>query len=371
MGEKSSVDRLSFSRLERFASCPYAFYLRYLAGLAEPPNRNLERGKLAHELIKAGLGGRDPQQEAALLASRYTTLEEKDVTDAVDMACRFLTSHRPAEGYRAEYTIEDAIDGVPFVLVLDLVEPDGDGGITITDFKTDWQPYSPTEKMQLPLYAYFAARHFQAKKVRMRLWFLRYKRNPAREEQATPGIIRAALAWVRDQVGRVREAEELPGAAGFPPVPGSACEICGYAYSLRCLEETLAAGQFDGDPAFLAALAVRLERALEDIKEKMKAHIRATGQPIEVGGQYYDFYPKSTWEFPDVQRFADVLSGAGEDPWRYLKVDGWELKRLFKKKPALEPVVKSIGEEKADTYFSRRDRPALAFAEEQQEAAGQ
>ncbi|MBC7093895.1 PD-(D/E)XK nuclease family protein [Candidatus Bipolaricaulota bacterium] len=361
-----SLERLSYSRLERFASCPYSFYLRYLVGLPEPHNKNLERGRLAHELIARGLSGKDPQREAAELAPRYVSLEEKDAAEAADMACWFLASYRPAPGYRAEYAIEDAVGGAPFVAILDLVEPDGDGGLVVTDFKTDWQPYNPTDKMQLPLYAYFAARHFRAKKVRMRLWFLRCRRDPVREEPATPEAVRSALSWVRDLVARIKEAEELPGALGFPPAPGKACEACGHAYSLRCLAETLSGRPDPGDdPAALAALAVRLERALEDVKEKMKAHIRATGQPIEIGGQFYDFYPKSTWEFPDVRQFADVLAGAGEDPWKYLRVDGWELKRLFKRKPGLEPVVRSIGEEKAETYFSRRGRPAAEFLEKE------
>lgn len=361
-----SLERLSYSRLERFASCPYSFYLRYLVGLPEPPNKSLERGRLAHELIARGLSGKDPQREAAELAPRYVSLEEKDVAEAADMACRFLASYRPVPGYRAEYAIEDAVDGVPFVAVLDLVEPDGDGSLTITDFKTDWEPYKPTDKMQLPLYAYFAARHFRAKRVHMRLWFLRYRRDPVREEPATPEAVRSALSWVRGMVARIRDAEELPGSLGFPPAPGRACEACGSAYSLRCLAETLSGQPDPGDDAkALAGLAVRLERALEDVRGKLKDCVRAAGQAVEVGGQFYDFYPRSSWTFSDLPGFLRLLEGAGEDPWRYLRVDGWELRRLLRKRPDLEPAVRSAGEEKVELYFSRRDRPAAEFLEKE------
>ncbi|MGB9886469.1 MAG: RecB family exonuclease [Moorellales bacterium] len=361
MAKVTALRTLSYSRLEKFETCPYSFYLRYLVGIPEPPNRYMQLGRLAHELIHVALtDGESAESAVERLRSRYGLLEEKDFQDAVGMANRFLREYRPEGWYKSEYETKDPVAGVPFHAVFDLVEK-RDGTLVITDFKTEWEPYNPSEKRQLPLYAWLAARHFKASRVLVRLWFLRYSprsgKNPVREEVIPPEVVKEALDWVSRTVAAIREAEELPGALGFPPRPGKACTYCGSAYALRCLEETLAAGEYDGDPAFRAGVVLRLERVLEDLKERLKEDVRASG-PVEVGGVYFDFYPRSVWRFEDVQGLVGALASAGEDPWKVLKVDGWELRRLFRRKPELEPVVRRFGEEKIETYFSHRDQPA-------------
>lgn len=59
--------------------------------------------------------------------------------------------------------------------------------MVITDFKTGWTRYRPTDKAQLPLYALLVAEERGLDTVTARLWFLPYKRGPSRKRSSTGG----------------------------------------------------------------------------------------------------------------------------------------------------------------------------------------
>lgn len=308
----------------------------------------MEFGSAVHAAVAAGLTGQSP--ETAVRQLRLKTAAAEKTEEAIDLAMRFLRRYSPQGTYLVEQKVRGTVAGEEFVGRLDLVEETEKGGATvITDFKTDWEKYLPTEKMQLPLYAYlfFSTLKRKPAAVHGRLWFLRFAREPVTEELITPETMLKAVEWAEVTIEQIREALEFPGWMGFDAKPGTACKTCGY--SLACLELA-----DPGDITEAGALALRLERALETVKERLKRHVQEYG-PLQVNDQYWGDYSYSVWKFPDVAAFMELLAEAGEDPWDYIEVNGSKLKKLLK--GSLGERLKQIGEEKPRHYFTHRGKP--------------
>ncbi|WP_231968013.1 PD-(D/E)XK nuclease family protein [Thermanaeromonas toyohensis] len=338
----------SYTALECFQACPRRFYYRYVERIPEPPSEAVEFGSAVHAAVAAGLSGRDPEEAVRQMPLKVVIGEKLE--EAIDLAMRFLRRYSPRGVYLVEEKVKGVIAGEEFVGRLDLVETgDTTGIITITDFKTDWDKYMPTEKMQLPLYAYLflSMMNEKPRPVQARLWFLRHAREPVAEETLTPEHMSRAVQWAEGIIKEIRDALELPGWMGFDPVPGSWCKTCGYSFN--CLD--IAEPQ---DIVEAGALALRLERALDVLKTRLKEHVSEHG-PLQVSDQYWGDYSYSIWKFPDIQAFMELLAGAGEDPWDYIEVNGSKLKKLLK--GPLGERIRQIGEEKPRHYFTHREKP--------------
>ncbi|MDN5362109.1 MAG: hypothetical protein PWP70_1156 [Moorella sp. (in: firmicutes)] len=335
----------SFSRLERFETCPMSFFLHYIEGIPEPPSKPLEFGKACHLGIEAGLKGQDPGAAVENFASTAKLIIADDVAEAKKLAQRFLDSYTPQGKFYVEQELKGNIKGEDIIGYADLIEINGDS-MVITDFKSNWQKYSPVDKAQLPLYAWLASKQTGIKNVQIRLWFLRYVREPVIQTLATEDVMLNGVAWVAQKIEEIQEASQFPGNMGYEPRAGSQCKYCGYAVS--CLDLIPPT-----DIEELGKTALRLERALELIKEPLKTYASQYGY-VQANDQYFAHFPKSTWKFKDIQAFFNLLQEAGEDPWNYLEVNGFKLKKLLK--GPLGDQLRSIGEEKKSTYFSHHDR---------------
>ncbi|MGI9862338.1 PD-(D/E)XK nuclease family protein [Moorella naiadis] len=337
----------SFSRLERFKTCPMSYFLHYVEKIPEPPSKPLEFGKACHIGIEAGLKGMDPAASIDQYATTKTKLlTPEDADEAKKLAERFLNSYTPRGKIYIEQELKGVIKGEDIIGYADLIEIDGNS-MVITDFKSNWQKYSPVEKAQLPLYAWLASQQTGIKNVQIRLWFLRYVREPVVQVAATDDVMLQGVAWTAGKIEEIREAMSYPGNMGFEPKSGSQCKYCGYAVS--CLDIMAPA-----DIEELARTALRLERALELIKEPLKTYAAQYGY-VQAGDQYYAHFPKSTWKFKNIQAFFNLLQEAGEDPWDYLEVSGFKLKKLLN--GPLGDQIRAMGEERKSSYFSHHDKP--------------
>lgn len=358
----------SFSRLQKFRMCPRAYYFRYEEGLEEPPSKAAEFGKAVHDVIAGVLRGAGSVADLAAGAVAGTSwLADEDVGAVVKLAGRFLDKFVPLAGGEllVEEKFEANLNGTSLQGYLDLVEVYPQR-VVVTDFKTDWQRYGPADTQQLPLYGVLASTRYPGRPVSLRLWFLRYVREAVREVLLTDQMRQAASAWVRETVEGIRRAAALPGWAGFPENPGSGCTYCGYAD--RCLGFVLPMGCRDaGEAQELAGYALRLERSLEEAKRLLKDYVRANG-PVEVGGQFFGFYPKSSWRFADLPAFVAMLQNAGHNPWDYLRISGWDLRKLLYS--PLGPALRALGEEKVEQYFAHRDAPPSSESEGEIHAEG-
>lgn len=95
-------------------------------------------------------------------------------------------------------------------------------------------------------------------RVTVRLWFLRYRKEPAVEAVVGPRQMEAAVAWAEEVVARMREAESGPLWACFPPRPGTVCWSC------RFFLERLGVDLGSEEPSAeeIARLILKLQHAL-------------------------------------------------------------------------------------------------------------
>lgn len=341
------METFSFTRLTTYQTCPRRYFYRYVQKVPEPPAKPLEFGKAMHAVLSGiilGTGQIDGLVKGAVYSSQL--LDESDGQEIEKMAGWFQKKFSPVGFVRSEHKLARELEpGVQMVGYADLVEQDMMQTI-ITDFKTEWDRYEPTDTMQLPLYAWMAEPELGAY-VEARLWFVRYFKDPIRQALIGPEERDRAVQWARGLVREIVEAGELPGWAGFPERPGKACAACGYAD--RCLGV-----EVPEDVQEMAGLALRLERVLEQVKAVVKDHVSVLG-PVEVNGEYFGLYPKSSWKFGDIGAFFRIVQNAGGDPWEYVEVNPWKLKKLLS--GPLGPALKAIGEENQSSYFSHRDKP--------------
>ena len=167
----------SFSRLSLYIECAYRFYLRYVEKREEPVTEPLVLGKAVHMAIELILKGQEVD-EAILNADMEAELllDSKELRELVKKA-----SVRKGEGLEKGVEIEKYVK-VPLsnsknapVLqgYIDVVR-NIFGSYEFIDWKTNRSKYSPTDTMQLPLYAWALSQMYQADEVTGTLFFLRY-----------------------------------------------------------------------------------------------------------------------------------------------------------------------------------------------------
>jgi len=98
----------SFSRLERFETCPMSYFLHYVEKIPEPPSKPFEFGKACHIGIEAGLKGQDPTASIDQYVSTAKLLTTDDADEAKKLAERFLNSYTP----RGKIYIEQKLEGI-------------------------------------------------------------------------------------------------------------------------------------------------------------------------------------------------------------------------------------------------------------------
>ncbi|MGB9880856.1 MAG: RecB family exonuclease [Anaerolineae bacterium] len=342
----------SFSRLEKYQVCPRAYWLLYEK---QPPVKEIEtksalEGRIVHEVIRGILTGKgDPEVLAKRLASGTWLLDEDDVEEIVDMAKGFAERFATAGDVYSEWYFEGELEGIRFHGYVDLIEV-MEHGVRVTDFKSGRDKWKPSEKMQLPLYAAVAAAHFR-KPVAVRNWFVRLRKNPTVEEEATPALLTKAVDWLKETVRAVEESRSA-GEAGFPVKPGGHCDSCGVA--LACAgfaqEEPLTSGQ----AARIGAAVLRLEAARSVALELLRPWVEKNG-PVKVGNEYFGHYVSECVRVDDVARFVKLLEESGTPPWRYLSVLGSKLKPDL---PNLKDVVKDVVVQYKRTVFThKKDMP--------------
>ncbi|MBC7107080.1 MAG: PD-(D/E)XK nuclease family protein, partial [Firmicutes bacterium] len=137
------MDTFSFSRLEKFRTCPYAFFRHYELGIKEPPTEALALGRAVHAAIEAVIIRGIPVEEAARQAAAAADLPV-DPAEVERLASAFTGTYEPDPKARLEVEREFVLELAPGVKArgyIDLLEVWPDGRVRLTDFKTDRIPY--------------------------------------------------------------------------------------------------------------------------------------------------------------------------------------------------------------------------------------
>ncbi|HEV2427047.1 MAG TPA: PD-(D/E)XK nuclease family protein [Acidimicrobiales bacterium] len=243
---------LSPTRLADFGACPRRYQHAAIDRIPQPATYATAKGRLVHlvlerlfaldaaartldaarEMVPAALADTLTDDVRADLAADEST-EARLATEADQILSTYFSMEDPggvhAEGVELRLTAD--VDGAPLLGILDRLDREASGELTIVDYKTGSVPrrdYDPTTFANTELYAMLCERALGERPSNVRLMYI--ARGATLERPVTDRVIRArsaaaALAWTR--IGRYYEAGEFPAT----PSP-SACKFC--AYRQRC-----------------------------------------------------------------------------------------------------------------------------------------
>ena len=227
---------LSFSQLETYERCPYAYWLRYVKGVPEPPNHYAAFGSFIHGLIeqdgKARMLGRIiPETD---LLDRYAKGFPRDAFASPELADQYWQKGLAMmRHYRASTKTAEVIDvespfqidpsfGVPIVGYIDRIEK-RDGEYWILDYKTG-RPFTADDHRadQLLLYGLAFFRRYRRRPKRMVFHFL------GTNDYVEMPLTQDRLDRLRDRFVRMLQGLRQ-GQFGFTNASPFWCEIiCGY-----------------------------------------------------------------------------------------------------------------------------------------------
>lgn len=392
---QAGAQKVSYSRLQNFETCPRQYFFRYELGLPEPPSHALALGTVVHTLLEMTMLGQ-PKAEVdrraeELVAATPPLKLDADLPVVLEMlrrARRFQPLAPDAERQVEQWLELDVGGGVLLRGKADLIEV-ARSGVRLTDWKTGWKSYGVDDTRQLDLYAAAVARAHPGAPIWVQLRFLRYgEQKGLVGRESGPEHQEAALAWVQEVAADIREAQSLPWQVGFPARPGPACGTCSYA--LQCLQtqaqergvdgacgpELLRAvlgGEFRepedaGAAAHLAGWLRVLDRAVKTLKEWLQGWAERHG-PVAQGGEELAMRFHTSWRLRDATGFFQALHellaehGDGTDPWSFFRLDERQAGKLAKT-PAGQELLREYAEEVVDRSYLWWQEPGPGEQEE-------
>ncbi len=342
----------SYSRLKRYADCPASFQYKYLYEMAESPTEPLILGKTVHTAIQLYLSGADIETaiDSAMLQEAELPIELGEVIRMVKHP--IVTG---ISGGQVEERLAIPLDDkglIKFQGYIDWYKELPDGTVQLIDWKTNRSKYDPTENHQLGLYSWYLSQTTGATKINAELVFLRYPyADSCQAHTYTTNEMDEARKWalqLAEEIdNKVAELNLLDGAEGdnlFPATPGKACQYCSHA-SLCIKSVNVAPVRVDDrvDAERVAAEVIRLEAALADMKDNLKAWAKENGG-ISVGDSTFDFVPSVSWNIGagKLYELCAELHDAGIDAFEYLTLTASNLKKI------------GIDEEKLTNYGKKK-----------------
>lgn len=324
----------SFSRLQLFERCPAAFYYKYLLELPEGDQQALILGKIVHTAIDRYLSG-DTLDHAVqtAVAGAPVPLDEREVyTLASHPTVMAIIGGSSEECFHLPLTPSGNITLLGYI---DWSARD-DTALHIIDWKTNRSPYDPTDNHQLGLYAWAMSQVTGVEEVYGELVFLRYPSSRQLYGHTyTHADMEDARQWAISLATRIEDLltkldAGTDGLSLFPDQPGMHCQHCGYAG--LCVRSTKISPITVTDHAAAVKLAtevIRLESALGDYKESLKAWAKANGD-IVVGDAAFSFVPSVSWGFSSEQLYdlCAELHDQGIDVFQYLSLTAANLKKI-------------------------------------------
>ena len=276
----------SYSRLKRYADCPASFQYKYLYEMEELPTEPLVLGKTVHTAIQLYLTGTELKTsvEQAILQEGELPVDRDEVLRLVD--------HPMVKGIQSgeiEQRFQIPLDRegmIQFQGYIDWHEELPSGAVKLIDWKSNRQKYMPTDNHQLGLYSWYLSRVTGATEVDAELVFLRYPYTDSRQAYTYTNIeMEEARKWalvlateIEDKVAELNFLDGGEDGHLFPATPGKACQHCSHA-SLCIKSVNVAPVRVDDrvDAERVAAEVIRLEAALSDMKDNLKAWAKDNG----------------------------------------------------------------------------------------------
>jgi hypothetical protein len=333
----------SFSRLDLYERCPWAYKTVYLDRIPRAKNEARETGQLLHGLVADYLNrliatGQPTDWDWA----RGATPKEA-LADAVEMWSRFYETFALPQGLESP-GVENrlAFDGnwqpceffsdeAYFRMVIDFHFRQDSLGV-IVDWKTNREvPQTVAKDLQLRTYGWGLrqALYPEVQEVLLRLHFLRYgkEREVMLESQD--------LAEVPDELKTRIHAIEAD--KNYDPTPGSFCGLCGVTAHCPVMSKALApievlAPATREQAVKVASLLLTLQKMEKELIFRLKDWVRENGS-IQVGDLLYGPNQVVSYNF-DPEQVTAILLEAGlarEEVWPLLSITKTNLEKGLRK----------------------------------------
>ncbi|MDD5641252.1 MAG: PD-(D/E)XK nuclease family protein [Syntrophales bacterium] len=360
------MKQYSFSRLDLYDKCPWAYKKVVLDGVLRVSNEAMVTGKVLHALIADYL--------LRLISRKQPTDWEwaegavpKDASpDVLQIWQRFYNSFvlPPAlEIYGVEHKLafdrnwqpcEFSSAGAYFRMIVDFHFRQGELGVVI-DWKSNRAVPETVEKnLQLRTYGWGLKQvaYPDAQEILLRLHFLRYGKE--REVLLEPYDLEGVPAVLASKIKTIEEDQD------YGPTPGSFCGLCGITAHCPVMSEALAPIEVLA-PATLeqaekaASLLLTLQKMEKELTARLKDWVKEYG-PIPVGDMVYGASPVVSYDL-DPQKVTTILLNSGlsrEEVWPLLSMTKTNLEkglRKLKRRDLLEQVLSTAatkGSEKID-----------------------
>jgi putative RecB family exonuclease len=239
---------LSPSRLSDFQSCPRRFQHASIERIPQPASYATAKGNIAHHIFEQLFLQDRPLRTIAFAQEQVANAEAKVLTEQVceeiglDDATRaklhreilaILDRYFQMEDPTAvvhegvELRVNTVIDGVPMLGILDRLDRDDDGDLTIVDYKTGSLPnrnYDTQTFANADLYAALCLNELGEAPKKIRLLYVAH--GEAIERAVTAPVISARRQAAVKAWGRITEYYD---AGQFPATPSkSACRFCAF-----------------------------------------------------------------------------------------------------------------------------------------------
>lgn len=219
----------SYSRINSFDSCPYAWFLKYIKHFKDNPQFYSSYGSFIHKILEQYYNGEltKPQLSAKFITSfkdevKGTRPSPAVVEKYIQRGLEYLDSFDdfPYRMLAVEKKVEFEIDGIPFVGYIDYLGEDSDGGLVIIDHKSrDLKPRSkradPTEndilidKMLRQQYLYSTGVKEEYGKFPTTLCFNCFKAGTFIKEPFRMEAYEEAIKWAKEKISSIQDTNEF------------------------------------------------------------------------------------------------------------------------------------------------------------------
>lgn len=362
----------SFSRLDIYNKCPWAYKLVYLDKIPRQTSEALVIGQTMHKLIADYLvrlicQNQQTDWEWAEKVTPFNGFEDiaymwprfynnfvmpTNVKDqVVERQLAFNRQWQPVDWFAADAW---------FRMVMDWCFLQDDLAVVV-DWKTNRiLPETVEKDLQLQIYGW-GVRHLfpQSEEVLLRLHFLRY--GAEREIILTPDDLKGVPEAVQERIATI-EADQH-----YDPKPGSFCSWCGVqahcpvmAKALIPVETILPATREQAEKS--ATLLLALREIGRELTANLKQWVIANG-PIWVGDVFYGPNPEISYEFNPEQLTTFLLDeGLSRDQvWELVTMTKTTMERELRKAKRKELIDKVYGmaAEKVSESFDFHKTPKI------------
>lgn len=238
---------LSPSRASTFTQCGRRYMFRYEMGLHEPPTEATERGTAVHKALEIFYTAEPSERTPERLSCAVThAIEEAEypemlVHEEVDhLAHQIFKAEDPSlvKVISNEQKVSEQVGGFLLRGIIDRVDEEPDGSITLVDYKTGKVPSKRDENDRLRALMLYAKlwEEVNGRKVRsVKLLYLRGTPKKQVPIVITKLVTEGGVAFASQRLGAIGEAISTARDTGlFGPNVTVLCEYC--PFRDRCPE---------------------------------------------------------------------------------------------------------------------------------------